>query len=29
LLGEFKNYSQDFDFGVNFLLVEKKSKKLF
>ena len=27
--GEFKNYSQDFDFGVNFLLVEKKSKKLF
>ena len=29
LLGDFKNYSQDFDFGVNFLLVEKKSKKLF
>ena len=29
LLGEFKNYSQDFDFGVNFLLIEKKSKKLF
>jgi len=27
--GDFKNRSQDFDFGVNFLLVEKKSKKLF
>ena len=28
-IGEFKNYSQDFDFGVNFLLFEKKKKKLF
>lgn len=27
--GEFKNFSRDFDFGINFLLVEKKSKKLF
>ena len=27
--GEFTNSSRDFDFGVNFLLVEKKSKKLF
>lgn len=28
-IGDFKNYSQDFDFGVNFLLFEKKKKKLF
>ena len=27
--GEFRNFSRDFDFGINFLLVEKKSKKLF
>ena len=27
--GDFRNRSQDFDFGVNFLLIEKKSKKLF
>ena len=27
--GDFKNYSRDFDFGINFKLVEKKSKKLF
>ena len=27
--GDFKNRSQDFDFGVNFLLVEKKRKKYF
>ena len=27
--GNFKNRSQDFDFGVNFLLFEKKNKKLF
>ena len=27
--GDFKNRSQDFDFGVNFLLFEKKKKKLF
>ena len=24
-----QNFSQDFDFGVNFLLFEKKKKKLF
>jgi hypothetical protein len=28
-IGDFKNFSQDFDFGVNFLLFEKKKKKLF
>tara|TARA_X000000950_G_C13698696_1_gene571233 strand:+ start:69 stop:851 length:783 start_codon:yes stop_codon:yes gene_type:complete len=27
--GEFTNSSRDFDFGVNFLLFEKKSNKLF
>ena len=27
--GNFRNRSQDFDFGVNFLLFEKKKKKLF
>ena len=27
--GDFKNYSRDFDFGINFKLIEKKSKKLF
>ena len=27
--GDFRNRTQDFDFGVNFLLIEKKSKKLF
>ena len=28
-IGDFKNFSQDFDFGINFLLFEKKKKKLF
>ena len=28
-IGDFKNRSQDFDFGINFLLFEKKKKKLF
>jgi hypothetical protein len=27
LFGDFKNFSQDFDFGVNFLLFEKKKQK--
>lgn len=29
IIGEFRNFSRDFDFGVNFMLFEKKSKKPF